>query len=92
MVVIILKAVSVMGEKERLVDSWRRSRRMARRTSVSRAWHSYRRLEKERRGIMEAFADVKMVECSTEAVPQLLILIFFHFVLIRIRSSGYGEG
>ena len=90
-VVIILRAVNLMGKKERLVDAWRRNRRMAKMTSVSRSWHSYRRLESERRRIMEAFADLKMVECSTEAVPQLFFLIVFTIASTEYRDeTGLG--
>ena len=88
-VVIILKALHLEAEKEHLVNTWRRNKRMARTTSVSRSWHSYRRLEMERRGILEAFADLKMVECSTEAIPQLFFLIILTFSSVE-HSEGTG--
>ena len=87
--VIILKAVRLAGEMERLVDAWRRDRRMGRMTSVSRAWHTYRKLESDRRKILVAFADLKSVESSAEAVPQLFFLIIFTIVS-TVEGSGLG--
>ena len=76
-VVIVLRAVNLKGQKNKLVDLWRKNKRMARATSVSGAWQSYRRLEDEKKKLLEAFADLKMVECSLEAAPQLFFLIVF---------------
>merc|ERR1719319_942832 len=92
-VMIILRTINLAGEKEKLVDAWRRNKRMDRMTSASRTWHSYKRLERKKRRIMEAFADLKMVECSTEAVPQLFFIIVFIIESVQTEDgmrSGLG--
>ena len=69
-VVVILRALKLTTEKRRLVAEWRRKQE-----SISKMYLRHSKLDREKRKVMKALADMKMVEVSTEGVPQLFILI-----------------
>ena len=77
-VVIILRALNLTTEKRRLEAEWRRNQE-----SICKLHLRHSKLDKEKRKVVKALADMKMVEVSTEGVPQLFILI----VLIIFSSS-----
>ena len=69
-VVIILRALNLTTEKRRLEAEWKRKQE-----SICKLYLRHCRLGKEKRGVMKALADMKMVEVTTEGVPQLYSLI-----------------
>ena len=69
-VVVILRALSLTTEKRRLEANWRRKQE-----SICKLYLAHSKLDREKRKVMKALADMKMVEVSTEGVPQLFILI-----------------
>ena len=77
-VVIILRAMSLTTEKRRLEAEWRRKQE-----SICKLYLRHTKLDMEKKKVMKALADMKMVEVSTEGVPQLFILI----VLIIFSSK-----
>ena len=77
-VVIILRAMSLTTEKRRLEAEWRRKQE-----SIFKLYLRQTKLDMEKKKVMKALADMKMVEVSTEGVPQLFILI----VLIIFSSK-----
>ena len=69
-VVIILRALSLTTEKSKLEAEW-----MRKQESIYKLYLRHSKLDREKRKVMKALADMKMVEVSTEGVPQLFILI-----------------
>merc|ERR1712020_92859 len=54
-------------------------------------WERIRELDEEEQEVMEALSDLKMVECSTEAVVQFLLLVIFTFASVLLpTTSGLG--
>ena len=78
-VVVILQALRLTTEKRRLEAEWRRNQE-----SICKLYFRHSKLDREKGKVMKALADMKMVEVSTEAVPQLFILI----VLIIFSSAS----
>ena len=72
-VAIVYKAVSFSIEKQMLKARWRQSKD----AEVTSLWHSYRLVTKKNRDLMVAYSDLKMVEASLEAVPQIYFLTIF---------------
>ena len=69
-VFVILRALRLSSEKRKLEAEWRRNQE-----SICKTYLRYNKLNRKKRKVMTALADMKMVEVSTEAVPQLYILI-----------------
>ena len=63
---VILRALSLTREKRRLEAEWRRDQ-----GSICRLYLRHSKLDIEKKKVMKALADMKMVEVSTEGVPQL---------------------
>ena len=72
-VAIVYKAVSFSIEKQMLKAKWRKSNDVG----VTSLWHSYNLVHKKNRDLMVAYSDLKMVEASLEAVPQIYFLTIF---------------
>ena len=71
-VMVILRALSLTTKKRRLESEWLRKQE-----SICKFYLKHSKLDREKRKVMKALADMKMIEVSTEAVPQLFILIVF---------------
>ena len=71
-VLITLQALSMTTKKRRLESEWLRKQE-----SIYKLYLKHSKLDREKRKVMKALADMKMIEVSTEAVPQLFILIVF---------------
>ena len=85
-VTIIIKAVTLTTSQSELEAEWRRTPE-----KVADKWEKYRELEEENLEVMEAYSDMKMVECSTEAVPQFYFLVIFTIASVILpRTSGLG--
>ena len=85
-VTIIIKAVTLTTSQSELEAEWRRTPEKA-----TDKWEKYRELEEENLEVMEAYSDMKMVECSTEAVPQFYFLVIFTIASVILpRTSGLG--
>ena len=78
-VFVILRALRLSSEKRKLEAEWRRNQE-----SISKSYLRYNKLDRKKRKVMTALADMKMVEVSTEGVPQLYILT----VLIWASSNN----
>ena len=84
-VTIIIKAVTLTTNQSELESEWRRTPEKA-----TDKWEKYRELEEENLEVMEAYSDMKMVECSTEAVPQFYFLVIFTVELaLKIIALGF---
>ena len=68
-VFVILRALRLSSEKRKLEVEWRRNQE-----SICKTYLRYNRIDRKKRRVMEALADMKMVEVSTEGIPQLYIL------------------
>ena len=87
-IAIIFQAVSLSVKKKRMVSNWIQE---TGNTSVSRIWRSFNLLEISKRKVMVAYSDLKSIEASTEAVPQLFILSTFTVASILFpEKSGLG--
>ena len=85
-VTIIVKAVTLAVSKSKLEVRWRRISKNA-----AAKWEKYRKLDEENLEVMEAYSDLKMVECSTEAIPQFYFLVIFTIASVLLpRTSGLG--
>ena len=85
-VTIIVKAVTLTVSKSKLEAKWRRISKNA-----AAKWEKYRELDGENLEVMEAYSDLKMVECSTEAVPQFYFLVIFTIASVILpKTSGLG--
>ena len=71
-VFVILRALRLSSEKRKLEAEWRRNEE-----SICNTYLRCSKLDRKKRKVMAALADMKMVEVSTEGVPQLYILIVF---------------
>ena len=69
-VFVILRALRLSSEKRKLEAEWRRNQE-----SICNTYLRCSKLDRKKRKVMAALADMKMVEVSTEGVPQLYILI-----------------
>ena len=72
-VAIIYKAVSFSIQKQRLKAKWRRSND----ADVSSMWFSLNIIQRKNRKLMVAYSDLKIVEASLEAIPQIYFLVVF---------------
>ena len=72
-VAIIYKAVSFSIQKQTLKAKWRRSNDV----KVTSMWFSLNIIERKNRTLMVAYSDLKIVEASLEAIPQIYFLIVF---------------
>ena len=87
-IAIIFQAVSLSVKKKIMVSNWIQE---TGNTSVSRIWRSFNLLEISKRKVMVAYSDLKSIEASTEAVPQLFVLIVFIVASILFpEKSGLG--
>ena len=71
-VLITLQALSMTTKKRQLEAEWLRKQE-----SIYKLYLKHSKLDREKRKVMKALADMKMIEVSTEAVPQFFILIVF---------------
>ena len=78
-IVIILRALSLTTEENTLEAEW-----MKKLESICKFYLRHSKLDREKRKVMKALADMKMVEVSTEGVPQLYILSVLILSLIHI--------
>ena len=69
-VVVILQAMILTTKKRKLESEW-----VKKQENICKLYLKHNQLDKEKRKVMKALADMKMVEVSTEAVPQMGILI-----------------
>ena len=72
-VAIIYKAVSFSVQKQILRAKWRRSNDV----DVTSLWFSLNIIQRKNRELMVAYSDLKIVEASLEAIPQLYYLNVF---------------
>ena len=80
-IIVIMKAVELKGKKKDLEAMYREIS-----IDATAKWERMREQE-----VMEALSDLKMVECSTEAVVQFILLLIFHFASVLLPStSGLG--
>ena len=85
-IVVIMKAVELKGKKEELEAMYRDIS-----IDATAKWERIRELDEEEQEVMEALSDLKMVECSTEAVVQFLLLVIFTFASVLLpTTSGLG--
>ena len=78
--------MTLTTSQSELEAEWRRTPEKA-----TDKWEKYRELEEENLEVMEAYSDMKMVECSTEAVPQFYFLVIFTIASVILpRTSGLG--
>ena len=78
-VVLILRALNLTTKKRRLESEWTRNQ-----PSTTKLFLKHNKLDWEKRKVMKALSNMKVVEVSTEGVPQLYILI----VLILFATLG----
>ena len=78
-VVVILRALNLTTKKRRLESEWTRNQ-----PSTTKLFLKHNKLDWEKRKVMKALSNMKVVEVSTEGVPQLYILI----VLILFATLG----
>ena len=83
-VFVILRALRLNSEKRKLEAEWRRNQE-----SICKTYLRCNKLDRKKRKVMAALADMKMVEVSTEAVPQLYIFICFLLALLT-RKICFG--
>ena len=69
-VVVILRALNLTTSKRKLESEWTRNQE-----STTKLYLKHNKLDKEKRKVMKGLANIKIVEVSTEGVPQLYILI-----------------
>ena len=80
-------AVSLAVKKKKIEADWARNMEV----SACRTWHKYNEVDMEKKTIMVAFSDLKMVETSTEGVPQLFLLLVFTSASVLLPVlSGLG--
>merc|ERR1719495_419718 len=69
-VVVILRALNLTTKKRRLESEWMRNQE-----STTKLYLKHNKLDREKRKVVKALSNIKVVEVSTEGVPQLYILI-----------------
>ena len=85
-IIVIKKAVELRGNKEDLEAMYRDIS-----IDATAKWERIRELDEEEQEVMEALSDLKMVECSTEAVVQFLLLVIFTFASVLLpTTAGLG--
>merc|ERR1719336_2405531 len=78
-VVVILRALNLTTRKRSLESEWTRNQE-----STCKLFLKHNKLDREKRKVMKALSNMKVIEVSTEGVPQLYILI----VLILFATQG----
>ena len=71
---LVLRTVALSTKKRQLEVGWRKG---AQNISLSQAWHMYDTIEGEKEGLMKLYSEMKIVEASLEATPQLSLLVVF---------------
>ena len=85
-VVVILKIVELKRKREELETEYKKKAR-----DVTPTWEKMRELDEDTQEVVEAFSDLKMVETSTEAVVQAVLLAIFTFASVLLpNTSGIG--
>ena len=85
-IIVIMKAVELKGKKEDLEAVYRDIS-----IDATSHWERIRELDEEEQEVAEALSDLKMVECSTEAVVQFVLLVIFTFASVLLpTTSGLG--
>ena len=83
-VVVILRALSLTTAKRRLESEWTRKQE-----SICRLFLEHNHLDRKKLKVVKALADIKMVEVSSEGVPQLYILIVLYTLLAGDDCIGF---
>jgi len=85
-VLVIMKVVELKRKREDLETEYRMIPKDA--TST---WEKMRELDEDAQEVVEAFSDLKMVECTTEGIVQMILLAIFTFASVLLPStSGLG--
>ena len=85
-IVVIMKAVELKGKKKYLEAIYRDNSKDA-----TKKWERIRDLDEEEQEVVEALSDLKMVECSTEAIVQFILLVIFTSASVLLpTTSGLG--
>ena len=80
------RTAQLLGKKEDLEAKYRKIT-----INATANWERMRDVDEEEQEVMEAYSDLKMVECSTEAVVQFLLLVIFTFASVLLpTTSGLG--
>ena len=86
-IIVIMKAVELKGKKKEDLEAMYRDISI----DATAKWERIRELDEEEQEVMEALSDLKMVECSTEAIVQFLLLVIFTFASVLLpTTSGLG--
>ena len=80
-VVVILRALSLTTKKRKLESEWTKEQ-----ATISKLFLKYNKLDREKAKVTKALSDMKMIEVSTEGVPQLYILLVL--LIFSIRSDN----
>ena len=75
-VIVILQTVKLSREKETLKDQFRKNSE----TSPSKLYQKHEQIDQEKRKVMCAYADLRTIESSTEAMIQVCLLFTFTMV------------
>ena len=81
-VIVILQAVKLSRQKETLKDEFRKNPE----TSPSKLYQKHEQKDQEKMKVMRAYADLKIIESSTEAMIQVCLLITFTLVELQLFS------
>ena len=85
-VFVIMEAILVSGEKEEIIAEWKKNQ-----SQSAKKWIQFKALDVKSSHVMQAYSDIKMVECSIEAVLQFGLLVIFTAVSIILpKTSGLG--
>ena len=85
-VMVIMKVVELKRKREDLETEYRKIPKDA--TST---WEKMRELDEDAQEVVEAFSDLKMVECTTEGIVQMILLAIFTSASVLLPStSGLG--
>ena len=71
---LVFRMVTLTIKKKQLEVGWRKE---AQKISLSQAWHMYDTIDEEKEGLMKLYSEMKIVEASLEATPQLSLLLVF---------------
>ena len=82
-IIVIMKAIELKGKKEELEAMYRDIS-----IDATAKWERIREVDEDEQEVIEALSDLKMVECSTEAVVQFLLLIIFTFASVLLPTTS----
>ena len=85
-VFVIMEAILISGKKEKIIAEWKKNQ-----SQSAKKWIQFKALDVKSSHVMQAYSDIKMVECSIEAVLQFGLLVIFTAVSIILpKTSGLG--